>query len=144
MPQGYDEDRNAVTGEITRTPIPWTKDAAKALLASMRYDREVAGITVNGLLCATERGDHRHNMLSLFVFAQSEPNLTVSIKMPGDGWIPVTAAQAAQMYLCGQQYVAACFAVEKAAVEAIEAATTDAQIDAVFAGLQWPEKEFMT
>lgn len=142
MPMLINETRNAVTGEMIREEIPWTKDEAKALLASMRYDREVAGITVNGLLCATERGDHRHNMLSLFVFAQSQPNLTVSIKMPGDGWIPVTAAQAAQMYLCGQQYVAACFAVEKAAVDAIDAATADEQIDAIFAGLQWPSQVF--
>lgn len=142
MPQFINETVDSITGEIVSVIVPWTKEAAKAQLASMRYDREVAGITVNGLLCATERGDHRHNMLSLFVFAQTNPSLTVSIKMPGDGWIPVTAAEAAQMYLCGQQYVAACFAVEKAAVDLIEAATTDAQIDAVFAGLQWPSQVF--
>lgn len=142
MPQGWDEDIDAVTGETVRTPVPWTKDTAKDHLANLRYQHEVAGITVNGVLCATERGDHRHVMLSLYVFAQVQPEFPVTIKMPGDGWVPVTAAHAAQMYLCGQQYVAQCFAVEKAAVDAIEAAATDAEIDAVFADLVWPSQVF--
>ena len=143
MPQAINEVTDAQTGITTQVMIPWTKDAAKQHVAALRYDREVAGITVNGVLCATERGDHRQVMLSLYVFAQVQPQFSVSIKMPGGGWVPATAAEAAQMYLCGQQYVAQCFAVERAAVDAIDAATTSEAIDDVLNAIVWPSQVFV-
>ena len=82
-------------------------------------------------------------MLSLYVFAQVQPQFSVSIKMPGGGWVPATAAEAAQMYLCGQQYVAQCFAVERAAVDAIDAATTSEAIDDVLNAIVWPSQVFV-
>lgn len=144
MPQQMDEVKDAQTGITTQIAVPWTVEAAKSRLKELRFTRETSGIIVDGVPISTERGDHRTTMLSLALAGSQNPGLSVAFKLADGSFKTMTGAFAAAAWAHGQGYVAQCFAVEAAASAAIDAAESDAEIDAIFAAITWPLQEFTT
>jgi len=143
MPAAINETTNAVTGETTQVVIPWTAETAKERLKELRF-RETAGVIVDGVPISTERGDHRNTMLSLALAGSQSPSLQVPFKLTNGSFTVMSGSFASAAWQFGQSYVAQCFAVEGAASAAIDAAQSDADIDAMFDGLEWPSQEFNT
>jgi len=144
MPAAINETTNAVTGETTQVVIPWTAETAKERLKELRYIRETAGVIVDGVPISTERGDHRNTMLSLALAGSQNPSMQVPFKLADGAFTFMSGAFASAAWQFGQSYVAGCFAKEGAASAAIDAAQSDAEIDAIFDGLEWPGQEFST
>jgi hypothetical protein len=144
MPAAINETTNAATGETTQVVIPWTAETAKERLKELRFARETAGVIVDNVPISTERGDHRNTMLSLALAGSQNPAMQVPFKLADGSFTVMTGAFAAVAWQFGQGYVAQCFAVEGAAAAAVDAAQSDAEIDAIFDGLQWPSQEFST
>ena len=144
MPAAIHEKTNAVTGETLQFVIPWTAETAKERLKELRFARETAGVVVDGVPISTERGDHRNTMLSLALAGSQSPSMQVPFKLADGSFIVMSGAFASAAWQFGQSYVAQCFSVEGAASAAIDAAQSDAEIDAIFGGLEWPGQEFST
>lgn len=142
MPQHVNEYTDARTGTVTRTEVPWTVDSAKERIKELRYAREIAGVIVGGVPISTERGDHRNTMLSLSLAGVQNPDMQVPFKLADGSFTVLSGAFAVVAWQCGTSYVAQCFAVESEAAAAIEAAASDSEIDAILAGLKWPEQTF--
>jgi hypothetical protein len=124
--------------------IGWTVEAAKQRLKELRLEAETAGVIVNGVPISTERGDHRNTMLSLALAGSQNPSMQVAFKLADGSFTVLSGAFAAAAWQFGQSYVAQCFAVEGAASAAIDAAQSDAEIDAILDGLQWPSRTHST
>jgi hypothetical protein len=144
MPAAINETVNAATGETTQVVILWTPETAKERLKELRFARETAGVIVDGVPISTERGDHRNTMLSIALAGSQNPSMQVPFKLADGSFTVLSGAFAAAAWQVGQSYVAQCFAVEAAASAAVDAAQSDAEIDAIFDGLQWPSQEFST
>lgn len=144
MPQAINESTNALTGVVTTEVIPWTVEDAKQRVKELRLQAETAGVIVNGIPISTERGDHRNTMLSLALAGSQNPVLQVPFKRADGTFTAMSGAFAASAWAFGQSYVAQCFGVEAAASAAIDAAESDAEIDAILDGLQWPNREHRT
>ena len=132
------ENTNAVTGQTVSVVIPWTVEAAKEQLKQLRLAREIGGVTVDGIPVSTERGDHRTIMLSLAIAGAQNPAIQVPFKLADGSFIVMLGAFASAAWAFGQGYVAQCFGVEAVASAAIDAAQSDAEIDLILDGLQWP------
>jgi hypothetical protein len=144
MPAAINETTNAATGETTKVVIPWTFATAKERLKELRFARETAGVIVDGVPISTERGDHRNTMLSLALAGSQNPAMQVPFKLADGSFTVMSGAFAAAAWQFGQSYVAQCFAVEGAASASVDVAQSDAEIDAIFDGLEWPSQEFTT
>jgi hypothetical protein len=145
MPAAVHETTNAVTGEITRVVVAWTKDALRDHLASARYDREVTTLTVDGLPVSTERGNERTTWLQLMTRAAADSSFSMRKKMAGQ-FYTLTAAQIIRCGSVGVQYIAACFSVEDLLLTQIEAAETPEDLDAIAETIDaestWPTKVY--
>lgn len=144
MPEHTNEITDATTQQVSAVAVPWTVEAAKQRLKEMRLDRETAGVIVDGIPISTERGDHRTTMLSLALAGSQNPSLQVPFKLADGSFTVMAGAFAAAAWAFGQSYVAQCFGVEAQASAAIEAAGSDAEMDAILDGLQWPNRTHST
>lgn len=144
MPAAINETTDAITGETVQVVIPWTVEAAKQRLKELRLEVETAGVIVDGIPVSTERGDHRNTMLSLALAGTQNPSLQVPFKLADGSFTIMSGAFASAAWAFGQSYVAQCFGIEAQASAAIESAESDAEIDAIFDGLQWPSRTHST
>lgn len=145
MPMAKHEATNAATGETVVHVIPWTSAALKEWLASVRYEKEVAGVTVAGLPVSTERGNERTTWQQLLSSARADAGFTFRKKMAGQ----FHTLTASQIILCagvGLRYITDCFAREDSFHAAIDAATTPEQLDAievqVLSPSSWPSRSY--
>lgn len=145
MPIAVNEIVDAVTGNVIRTPIPWTKDLLSEHLASIRYDREVTTIAVDGFPVSTERGNERTTWMQLMSRATADSGFTFRKKMAGQ-FYTLNASQIIRCGSVGVGYIAACFAVEDALLQQIAAADTpealDAIADIIATESTWPAKDY--
>jgi len=145
MPRSINETRDASTGQTAQQPIQWTKEAIREHLATVRYDREVTTITVDGLPVSTERGNERTTWMQLMQRAAADSDFTFRKKMAGQ-FYTLTAAQIVRCASVGVQYIASCFAVEDSLLQQIEAAETpealDAIADLIATESTWPAKVY--
>lgn len=145
MPMLVNESRNAITGEVTRDEIPWSKDAIAEHLAAVRYDREVTTLSVDGFPVSTERGNERTTWMQLMQRAAADSGFTFRKKMAGQ-FYTLNAVQILRCGAIGVQYIAACFAVEDALLQQIETADTpealDAIADLIATDSTWPTKVY--
>lgn len=118
----------------------WTVEASKQRLKELRLESETAGVIVDGIPISTERGDHRNTMLSLALAGSQNPSMQVPFKLADGSFAVMSGAFAESAWAFGQSYVAQCFGVEAQASAAIDAAESDAEIDAILDGLQWPSR----
>lgn len=135
-------------GAILSVPEPFTTAAAaaiadmagsrKALLinyaASVRYAKEIGGLTVNGKRFLSDR-ETQAKLTAAAVMGQITPTATFQWKSD-DGFVALTAAQVLSVAQAVGGYVQACFAMEGTVVAAISAGTiaTKEQVD----GANWP------
>lgn len=122
-----------VAEEIAVT-LPVEKSNALSRLADIRYQKEVGGIVIAGTRYATDRESRSVIATSLMTLADDE-----SVDWKTDsGWVPVTKADLTIVSSFLKEHVKACFAREKALFEAIEAATTIAELRAIDLEVGWP------
>jgi hypothetical protein len=144
MPEHTNETTDATTQQVSAVAIPWTTASAKQRTKELRLEAETAGVIVNGVPISTERGDHRNTMLSLALAGSQNPAMQVPFKLADGSFTVMSGAFAAAAWQFGQSYVAQCFGVEAQASAAIDAAQSDAEIDAILDGLQWPSRTHST
>ncbi|MEI2386029.1 DUF4376 domain-containing protein [Breoghania sp. JC706] len=115
-------------------PAP-SDDELKAYLASVRFDAETGGLTVDAMEIATDR-DSQVKILAARVKAVADPDFTTTWKAL-NGWFALDAAAIVAMSDAVLAHVAACFTAEETIAAAIEAGevTTRAAVDAAFASV---------
>ncbi len=136
MPQ-FTNRKYLADGTVIAEVTPWDFASFSSHIAAKRYDHEVAGITVGGVIISTERGDHRIVMQQLLLVASANSEFTVRLKT-ASGFVTLNAAQTIGCCQAMLHYIQSCFAVEDAALQAAAEATTDEQFETILNGLQWP------
>lgn len=113
-------------------PIP---DYAQ-IIASARYEREIAGVTVAGKSIATDR-DNRATISDKALGAMIDPASACNLKT-ADGFVELTAPQILAISSAIRSYVQACFDREAVLLSAVEAGTyTEAML-----ATGWPSTIF--
>lgn len=111
------------------------REELRSLVSAKRWSVETSGITVNGMAVST---DDRAKMMIMGARIQAEANpaFTTAWKGPTGAFVTIAAAQIIAISDAALAHVAACFAIESALLDAIDAGTlTDAaEID----GADWP------
>lgn len=105
-----------------------------AYAARKRWEKEVGGININGLIVATD--DRSKTMISgARVAAQNDPQFSTQWKAADGTFTTINAAAAIAISDAMLAHVSHCFAIEARVLAGIEAGTisTVEQIDAAFA-----------
>lgn len=130
----YIEDGEAVRQEYDVIDIPPpTSEELKALAATLRWQREAGGVTVQGAVIDTSR-ESQALINGAFNLAKDDPDTIIRFKAAA-GFVTLDAATMIAIGRAVAHHVQACFAQEGDVVDAIEAGTitTFAQIEAEFA-----------
>lgn len=111
--------------------------ALLAYAATARYNKEVGGITVNGMHVSTDR--ESQSMLSgAFAYLQANTSATISWKTDDNEFVTLDLAAITLLANAVAAHVQSCFATEASVVAAISAnpptINDAAAIDAAFAG----------
>lgn len=119
------------------TPTTYTKSQMKAYSASVRYDKETGGTTINGAVVGTDR-ESQGMIERAYSMATKDSTFTTRWK-GGDGNFgpPFDAPTIIAVGAAVGQHVAACFAAEATAADQITAGTIISlpQIDQVYAAI---------
>lgn len=116
--------------------IDHVRIAKLAALTAYRYDRETAGIIVNGARIKTDR--ESQSMIN-GAKAYSDLNEAVLIDWKGDGgWITINRTVILAIAQAVAAHVQACFSRERVHAEAINALTTVSEIRAYDFTTGWP------
>lgn len=108
-------------------------------LAAYRFERETAGITINGTTIKTDR-ESRALFHQIWNEAQVDPN--VSIKWKGaNKWITVGKTEIDAIKPILFAYIEECFAIESDHCTAIMALTSIAEVEAYDFTVGWPANE---
>lgn len=105
-------------------------------LASIRYQHETAGITLNGATIETDR-ESQALITGAWSFSQLNPNVLIDWKAES-GWIQIDAATIAGIAGAVACHVQDCFSNERVLSEAITAAETVADVQAIDLNTGWP------
>lgn len=105
------------------------KAQKKQQIAAARYAAECAGITIQGVEIATDR-DSQGLILGATVQAQTTPEYTVAWKTKQD-FVTLTAEQIIAIATAIRAHVQACFDREAELLPLLEAAVTQADLDAI-------------
>lgn len=112
------------------------KARKKADLATLRYEKEIAGKTVSGIPVATDRSSQGKYTAARIV-AKEDSNYTVKWKA-NNGFIELNATQIIAVADAVRVYVQDCFDNEADHVAAIDLLTTVAEVDAYDITTKWP------
>jgi len=110
----------------------------KGYAAHARYQKEIAGITVNGIPVATDR-DGQMRAMAAQVMATADPTMVFHWKKADGSFAQLTADQVVAIGKAVVMHVQACFGAEAsihAALSANPALMTQARIDAMFAAIR--------
>jgi len=121
-------------GEVVEYTPPSTPVDLIAYAANRRWEKEVGGITVNGLQVATD--DRSKMMISgARVAAEADPNFVTQWKAANGSFVTIDAAAVITISDMMLAHVSNCFAIEAQVLAEIDAGTisTVEQIDAAFA-----------
>jgi hypothetical protein len=105
------------------------KEAKKAEIAQARYNAEIAGVTINGVSIKTDR-ESQGLITGAALKAMQDPDYTCRWKGI-DGFVTLNATQIIAIADAVRQHVQSCFDHEAELVLLIEAATTEAELDAI-------------
>ncbi|WP_162901260.1 DUF4376 domain-containing protein [Breoghania sp. L-A4] len=103
------DGRQIWNGSAWGDPAPLAEDL-EAHLASIRYDREVAGVTVGSMEISTDR-DSQAKILAARVAAMTDPGFATTWKA-ANGFFPLDAAGIVGMSDAALAHVNTCFAAE--------------------------------
>ncbi len=105
------------------------KEAKKAEIATARYNAEIAGFTVNGVSIKTDRESQG---LITGAALKAMQDSTYTCRWKGiDGFVTHNATQIIAVADAVRQHVQSCFDHEAELQPLIEAATTEAELDAI-------------
>ena len=110
-------------GNIASTPPQpkMTKGDLKAYAATKRYQVETGGIVVNGMSVSTDR-DSQNMIAGAYAYMTASKSAQVEFKA-ASGWVTLTVDQVEDIAVAVGAHVQACFAIEKAVCEQIDAGT---------------------
>lgn len=133
----------ATLAEVTVPAQPPVRTAAQAraeklaALAALRYQKEMAGIVVGGVMVRTDR-ESQAQLNGAYV-SLKEGLIPDTPWKAANGWVPLAFADIAPVAQAVAAHVRACFANEKAHAEAIAALPEDvAALDAYDISTGWP------
>jgi len=107
-----------------------------AALAAYRYEKETAGITVNG---AVIRTDEASQAKINGAWATAQMNANVLIDWKGEnGWVQINKAAIDAISMAVSAHVQACYSQEKVHSDAINTLTTAAEVEAYDITTGWP------
>lgn len=132
--QGKVRDHDAEGLPILVDPLP----NYPQMIASARYDHEVAGVTVDGLSIETDR-DTRNTILDKALAAVVDPAYFCNLKT-ATGFVEVNAAQILTISSAIRSYVQRCFDREEELLVAVQAGTYSGDM----LGTGWPSQIFKT
>lgn len=124
---------------IVPIPLDEMRQARKDEATALRWEREVAGIVINGVPVAT---DDRSKTLILGkrAKARENPDMTFRWKTAGGTWVELTGSQIIAIADAVADHVQACFDREGELHDLIDAAGPDAaDVLAVDITTGWPE-----
>jgi hypothetical protein len=120
--------------EIILTPTRTLGDY-KAQLADIRFQKETAGIVLDGGMVV--RTDRESQALVTGAWSASQLNPDIVLDWKGaNGWVTLNATQIAQIAAVVTSHVQACFTWEKELAEALDDATDPSTVDLT---VGWPE-----
>ena len=106
------------------------KEAKKAEIAQARYNAEIAGVTFNGVLIKTDR-ETQAVLTAACLQAYIDSGYSLNWKT-GDGtFVSLPAEQIMAFGTAVRQHVQSCFDHEAELLPLVEAATTQAELDAI-------------
>jgi hypothetical protein len=106
------------------------KEAKKAEIAQARYNAEIAGVTFNGVLIKTDR-ETQAVLTSACLQAYIDSGYSLNWKT-GDGtFVSLAAEQIMAFGTAVRAHVQGCFDHEAELLPLIEAATTEAELEAI-------------
>jgi len=105
-------------------------------LASYRFQKETAGITLSGMTIETDR-QSQALITGAWSFSQLNPAVLVDWKAES-GWIQIDAATIAGIAGAVAAHVQACFSAERVHAEAIAALETSEEVAAYDLTTGWP------
>lgn len=134
IPAGYTEITKAEY-DILRATIP----NKLAELAAYRYQKETAGILVNGEVIRTDRESQSMITNTLRGFDLKPEGTTTDWETDGGEWVQINKTTLEAIGILVWDHVEACFQNKKRHSIAIKALTTAAEIEAYDFTTGWPE-----
>ncbi|MBX8811211.1 DUF4376 domain-containing protein [Ochrobactrum sp. MR34] len=128
------QTRRYVNGKVEIYTPPPTSHELRSLAAQKRWEKEVGGITLSGLVVHTD--DRSKIMISgARVAAEADRNFTTQWKGADGSFVTLDAAMIVAISNAVSNHVSNCFALEAQVLAQIEAGTitTATEIDAAFA-----------
>lgn len=110
-----------VDGEVVKQPLPVIAPDYAQIIASARYEREIAGVTVQGLAIATDRNT-RATISDKALGAMIDPASVCNLKTAA-GFVELAAPQILAISSAIRSYVQACFDREEALLALVEVGT---------------------
>lgn len=122
--------------EPTPIDLPSLKQQRLSDLAAYRYEKETAGITLNGAVIKTDL-ESQANINGAWSYAQINPSALIDWKA-ATGWIQIDAAAVTAIAGAVAAHVQACFSAERVHAEAIAALETAEAAQAYDITTGWP------
>ena len=112
-----------------------TKQRKLSELAALRFQKETAGITLNGSVIRTDR-ESQGMVTGAYCTSLLNPAVLINFK-GANGWIQIDATEIAGISSAVSSYVQSCFTNEKVLTLLIEAATTVSDVQAIDLTTGW-------
>lgn len=122
--------------EIEAAGFDFVKEDKLAKLAAYRYEKETAGITVNGAQIKTDR-ESQATITGAFTLANLDPTMEFNWKAI-NGFVNIDKVQLQAIAVAVGKHVQACYSREKVHAEAISALTTAEEIETYDFTTGWP------
>ena len=117
------------------TPDAWTQKLSE--IAAYRYQKETAGIVINGMTIKTDV-DSQAKLTGAWSFSQLNPAILIDWKAES-GWIQIDAATIAAIAGAVAAHVQSCFSTERIHAEAIAALVTSEEVQSYDITNGWPQ-----
>ena len=119
-------------------PVDPVKESMRANVAALRYDRENGGASFNETNIQTDR-QSQSTITSAALAAQMDDTITIRWKTADGIFIELNASQIIEMAQGVRAHVQACFDREAELLDAINAAETVEELEAIDINAGWPE-----
>jgi hypothetical protein len=135
-PEEYEPGHWRETWIVTDIPLSEVKAQRINELASLRYQHETAGITLNGATIKTDR-ESQALITGAYAYSQLDPAALIDWKAT-TGWIQIDATAIAGIATAVACHVQDCFSNERTLSEAIAAAESVDAVQQIDLTIGWP------
>ncbi len=136
IPEGWTLQPAAIQPEPPEIPIAMLRQQKLAELAALRYEKETAGITLNGASIETDRASQAL-ITGAWSISQINPAVLIDWKTATGDWVQIDAATIAGIAGAVAGHVQACFSAERVHAEAIAALETAEDVAAYDITVGW-------